>query len=105
MSAPTPANSGNGADSRVGVFVSYSRVDLPRAQRIVAALEKNGLPVTSVVYPDEGHGFARPENRIDFYARAELFLSKCLGSRVEPLPKDGKVAGSTAVAKVVTGKK
>lgn len=43
MSAPSPANSSTGTDSRVGVFVSYSRVDLPRAQRIVAALEKRGI--------------------------------------------------------------
>ena len=43
--------------------------------------------MTYVVYPDEGHGFARPENRIDFNARAEAFLGACLGGRVEPLPQ------------------
>ena len=51
--------------------------------------------MTYVLYPDEGHGFARPENRIDFNARAEAFLAACLGGRVEPLPADGKVPGST----------
>ena len=38
-----------------------------------------------VLYPDEGHGFARPENRVDFNARAEAFLSAHLdGGRAEP---------------------
>ncbi len=81
------------------------RVKPAESEQIVAAMEKNGLPVTYVLYPDEGHGFARPENRIDFYARAEGFLSKCLGGRAEPLPKDGKIAGSTAQVKVVAAKK
>jgi hypothetical protein len=37
-----------------------------------------------VVYADEGHGFARPENRVSFYAISEAFLSRCLGGRAEP---------------------
>jgi hypothetical protein len=56
--------------------------------------------VTYVLYPDEGHGFARPENNIDFTARAEEFLGAHLGGRVEPLP-GGKFPGSTAVVKVI----
>ena len=56
--------------------------------------------MTYVLYPDEGHGFARPENRLDFNARAEKFLADCLGGRGEPMESD-KVAGSTAVVKVV----
>ncbi len=55
------------------------------------------------LYPDEGHGFAAPENRIDFNARAEAFLAAELGGRVEPLAGD-KVPGSTATVKEV-GKK
>ena len=38
--------------------------------------EEQGGRVTYVLYPDEGHGFARPENRIDFNARAEAFLGR-----------------------------
>ena len=56
--------------------------------------------MTYVLYPDEGHGFARPENRIDFNARAERFLGTCLGGRVEPMEGD-RIAGSTAVVRVV----
>jgi hypothetical protein len=59
--------------------------------------------VTYVLYPDEGHGFARPENRIDFNARAEAFLAENLGGRCEPITGD-KVPGSTAIIREV-GKK
>lgn len=89
----------------IGQGANDPRVKVAESEQIVAAMEKNGLPVTYVVYPDEGHGFARPENRTDFMARAEAFLAKCLGGRVEPLPKEGKVAGSTAAVKVVGAKK
>lgn len=85
----------------IGQGANDPRVKVAEAEQLVAALEKKGLPVTYVLYPDEGHGFARPENRIDFNARAEVFLAKCLGGRAEPLPKEGRVAGSTAVVKVV----
>ncbi len=89
----------------IGQGANDPRVKPAESEQIVSAMEKNGLPVTYVLYPDEGHGFARPDNRIDFYARAEGFLSKCLGGRAEALPKEGKIAGSTAVVKVVTAKK
>jgi hypothetical protein len=51
--------------------------------------EKN-IPVTYVLYPDEGHGFARPANRTSFYAVAEGFLAQCLGGRYEPVGNDFK---------------
>jgi len=38
---------------------------------MVRALRQRQIPVTHVVYPDEGHGFARPENALDFFGRAE----------------------------------
>jgi len=76
------------------------RVKQAESEQIVAALEKHGLGVTYVVYPDEGHGFARPENAIDFNARAESFLGQYLGGRVEPLAGE-RIPGSTAVVKVV----
>ena len=43
---------------------------------MVAALRKAKRDVTYVVYPDEGHGFARPENKFDFYGRVEEFLGQ-----------------------------
>ena len=88
----------------IGQGANDPRVTQNESEQIVAAMEAKGLPVTYVVYSDEGHGLARPENLTDFTARAEGFFAKCLGGRAEPLPKEGKVAGSTAVVRVI-GKK
>jgi hypothetical protein len=41
------------------------------------------------VFPDEGHGFARPENRMAFNAASEVFLAQYLGGRAEP-PSDAE---------------
>jgi len=60
------------------------RVKIAEAEQVVTAMRAKGLPVTYIVYPDEGHGFARPENRLDFYGRVEEFLARCLGGRAEP---------------------
>jgi len=88
----------------IGQGANDPRVKQAESEQIVAAIEKNGGGVTYVLYPDEGHGFARPENRIDFNARAEAFLGACLGGRVEPLPAGDRVPGSTAIVKVVQPK-
>lgn len=88
----------------IGQGANDPRVKVAESEQIVQAMEKNGLPVTYVLYPDEGHGFARPENRTDFLARAEGFLAKCLGGRAEALPKEGRVPGASAVVKVVGAK-
>jgi dipeptidyl aminopeptidase/acylaminoacyl peptidase len=63
------------------------RVNIREADQIVKAMRDKGLPVTYVVYTDEGHGFARPENRLDFYGRVDEFLAKHLGGRFEPWQK------------------
>ena len=64
------------------------RVKQAESDQIVRAMKAKRLPVTYVLYPDEGHGFARPANRTSFYAIAEAFLGRCLGGRVEPVGKD-----------------
>ncbi|MBN8247756.1 MAG: prolyl oligopeptidase family serine peptidase, partial [Verrucomicrobia bacterium] len=84
----------------IGQGANDPRVKQAESEQIVGAIEKNGGSVTYVLYPDEGHGFARPENDTDFNARSEIFLGAHLGGRVEPLP-DGKIPGSTAVVKIV----
>jgi dipeptidyl aminopeptidase/acylaminoacyl peptidase len=61
------------------------RVKQSESDQIVGAMKAAGIPVTYVLYPDEGHGFARPENNIAFYAIAENFLAECMGGRAEPL--------------------
>jgi dipeptidyl aminopeptidase/acylaminoacyl peptidase len=60
------------------------RVKQAESDQIVAAMREKHLPVEYLLFPDEGHGFARPENRLKFYAATEEFLSKYLGGRHEP---------------------
>jgi dipeptidyl aminopeptidase/acylaminoacyl peptidase len=64
------------------------RVVKAESDQIVDAMKARGLPVTYLLYPDEGHGFARPENNLSFTAVSEGFLSKCLGGRFEPIGND-----------------
>ena len=64
------------------------RVKQAESDQIVAALKARGLPVTYALYPDEGHGFARPQNSLSFYAITEGFLAQCLGGRYEPIGRD-----------------
>ncbi len=68
------------------------RVKQAESDQIVAAMRKNGKPVEYIIFPDEGHGFARPENRLKFYAAAESFLAKYLGGRAEPMSEKERVA-------------
>ena len=56
-------------------------------------MQDKKIPVTYVLYPDEGHGFARPQNRMSFNAVAEAFLAEHLGGRYQPIGTDFK--GST----------
>jgi dipeptidyl aminopeptidase/acylaminoacyl peptidase len=72
----------------IGQGANDPRVKQAESDQIVAAMKAKGLPVTYVLYADEGHGFARPQNRTSFYAIAEGFLSKCLGGRYEPIGSD-----------------
>jgi dipeptidyl aminopeptidase/acylaminoacyl peptidase len=65
------------------------RVKQAESEQIVEALKKAGKPVEYMLFPDEGHGFARPENRLKFFAAEEAFLAKHLGGgRVEPAGAD-----------------
>lgn len=69
----------------IGQGANDPRVNVAESQQIVDALKARNIPVTYVVFPDEGHGFARPQNNIAFNAVAENFLAKCLGGRAEPI--------------------
>ncbi len=59
------------------------RVKQAESEQIVAALEKAGIEHDYMLFPDEGHGFAKPENSIRFFAAADKFLSRYLGGRAE----------------------
>ena len=83
----------------IGQGANDPRVKQAESDQIVQAMQAKKIPVTYVLYPDEGHGFAKPNNRIAFNAVAESFLGQCLGGRVEALGET--VRQSTA--QVVTG--
>lgn len=68
------------------------RVKQAEADQIVDAMKKNHIPVIYALYPAEGHGFAKPTNRLSFYAMTEQFLSDILGGAAEPIGNDFKGA-------------
>jgi dipeptidyl aminopeptidase/acylaminoacyl peptidase len=53
------------------------------SEQIVEAMKSKGINYEYMLFPDEGHGFAKPENRIKFYAAAEKFLAHSLGGHYE----------------------
>ena len=69
----------------IGQGANDPRVKQSESDQIVRAMQEKEIPVTYVLYPDEGHGFARPENNLSFFAVAEAFLAQCLGGRCEPV--------------------
>lgn len=78
----------------IGQGANDPRVNKAESDQIVSAMQAKGIPVTYVLFPDEGHGFAKPNNNIAFNAVTESFLSKCLGGRAEPIGET--VRNSTA---------
>jgi dipeptidyl aminopeptidase/acylaminoacyl peptidase len=64
------------------------RVKQAESEQIVAAMRDKGIPHEYLLFPDEGHGFAKPANRLRFYAHAERFLAEHLGGRYEDEPAD-----------------
>ena len=79
----------------IGQGANDPRVNQAEADQIVKAMQAKNIPVTYVLFPDEGHGFARPENRMSFNAVAEIFLSQFLGGRSEPIGDDFKNSSIT----------
>lgn len=69
----------------IGQGANDPRVNQRESDQIVKVMGDKNIPVTYVLFPDEGHGFARPENNIAFNAIAEQFLAKNLGGRSEPI--------------------
>jgi len=80
----------------IGQGANDPRVKQSESDQIVAAMQEKDLPVTYVLFPDEGHGFARPENAMAFNAIAENFLTNCLDGRAEPIG-DALAGSSTTV--------
>ncbi len=72
----------------IGQGANDPRVKQAESDQIVEAMKANGIPVTYVLYPDEGHGFARPENRLSFFSVTEAFLAEHVGGRYQPIGDD-----------------
>ncbi len=85
----------------IGQGANDPRVKQSESDQIVEAMQQKNIPVTYVLFPDEGHGFARPENRLAFNAVAEAFLAEHLGGRFEPI--GGDFAGSSVKVPVGVG--
>jgi dipeptidyl aminopeptidase/acylaminoacyl peptidase len=79
----------------IGQGQNDPRVKRQEADQIVKAMTEKNIPVTYVLYPDEGHGFHRPENNKSFNAVTEAFLAEQLGGRFEPVGDDFKGATIT----------
>jgi dipeptidyl aminopeptidase/acylaminoacyl peptidase len=77
----------------IGQGANDPRVKQAEADQIVKAMQAKSIPVTYVLFPDEGHGFARQANRTAFNAVAETFLAQCLGGSYQPIGDD--FAGSS----------
>ncbi|WP_323846430.1 S9 family peptidase [Microbulbifer magnicolonia] len=72
----------------IGQGANDPRVKQAESDQIVAAMKDKGIPVTYILYPDEGHGFQKPENNLSFYAATEAFLADCIGGRYQPIGGD-----------------
>jgi dipeptidyl aminopeptidase/acylaminoacyl peptidase len=74
-------------DIRIPLLIAQGandpRVKQAESEQIVAALAEAGIDHEYMLFPDEGHGFAKPENRLKFYAAAERFLARYLDGRFE----------------------
>jgi dipeptidyl aminopeptidase/acylaminoacyl peptidase len=81
----------------IGQGANDPRVKQAESDQIAEALRKAGKPVEYLVYADEGHGFARPENTLHFFGKAEEFLYRHLkGARYEPADE---IKGHSAISK------
>jgi len=76
------------------------RVTRAESEQMVAALKQRNVPVTYVVFPDEGHGFSKPKNQIAFRAVTEAFLAKHLGGLAQPIDRTQDFAGSSIAIEV-----
>jgi dipeptidyl aminopeptidase/acylaminoacyl peptidase len=85
----------------IGQGANDPRVKQAESDQIVTAMQARRIPVSYVLFPDEGHGFARPENNLAFFAAAEAFLSAHLGGVYQPV-RAGDLESSSILVR--TGK-
>ncbi|MDX3934644.1 S9 family peptidase [Stenotrophomonas sp.] len=70
---------------KVPVFLAAGgedeRAPILHTRRMEAALKKAGVPVETLYYPTEGHGFYTDPHRREYYTRLLAFLSNSLGGQ------------------------
>ncbi|GJQ63939.1 MAG: peptidase [Melioribacteraceae bacterium] len=66
----------------VAMGANDPRVSQKDMDILTAKLKKRGLEVIYMVKGDEGHGYRKEENRLEFYSTMEKFLAKNLGGKV-----------------------
>jgi dipeptidyl aminopeptidase/acylaminoacyl peptidase len=68
---------------QVPVFIAHGfndpRVPVQEAMQLATVLKERGLEPRMFVAPDEGHGFAKLDNRVYFYERMAQFLEETIG--------------------------
>ncbi|CAJ0589742.1 unnamed protein product [Cylicocyclus nassatus] len=74
------------------------RVNQQESDQFVEALQNRSIPVSYILYPDEGHGFRKEGNRLTAYGFEEQFLHTCLGGKYEPFQLGDY--NTTAIVKV-----
>jgi dipeptidyl aminopeptidase/acylaminoacyl peptidase len=86
----SPINKVNNISKPMLIFHGFNdvRCKVAESDTIVAAMQARNIPVTYVVYPDEGHGFAKPPNRLSYITIAEAFFARHLGGGFEPVGRD-----------------
>lgn len=89
----------------IGQGANDPRVNRAESEQIVQTMRDGDLPVTYVLYPDEGHGLVRAENVLSFRAMMEAFLAQHLGGRSEAFGDDLKRSSITVPvgARFITG--
>jgi acylaminoacyl-peptidase len=65
------------------------RVDIEHAYRLRDALKKMNKPYEWLVKPKEGHGFYKPENRLELYRRMLAFLEQHIAAGESTVASEG----------------
>jgi dipeptidyl aminopeptidase/acylaminoacyl peptidase len=72
------------------------RCPADETEQAAHALQEMDVPHEVIIYPDEGHGFRKTENRVEAYRRRAEFLSQHLGIAG---PKRGAVKRKSSATK------
>jgi dipeptidyl aminopeptidase/acylaminoacyl peptidase len=79
---------------KVPVFLAAGGEDevapVEHTEAMAAALQRAEVPVETLIYPTEGHGFYDEQRRIEYYTRLLDFLARHLGgARAKPAGSEG----------------